>query len=70
MNIEVTLFIIFLILFVLGVLLVGGIETCIKRKKAQERYIRRLQIENAHLKRTNSFLKVALQTKGGEKDRA
>ena len=66
MNTEVTLFILFLILFVSGVLLLGSIETLIKRKKAQERYIRRLQIENAHLNRTVSFLKVALETKGGK----
>ena len=65
MNTEITLFILFLILFVLGVLLLSSIETLIKRKKAQERYIRRLQIENAHLNRTVSFLKIALETKGG-----
>lgn len=67
MNTGITLFIIFLICFVLGVLTLGGIETLIKRKKAQERYIKRLQIENAHLNRTVSFLKVALETKGGKK---
>lgn len=67
MNTEVTLFITFLICFVLGVLLVGSIETLIKRRKAQERYIKYLQKENAHLKRTNAFLRVALETKGGKK---
>ena len=66
MNTEITLFILFLILFVLSVLILGAIETLIKRKKAQERYIRYLQKENAHLNRTVSFLKVALETKGGK----
>ena len=63
----ITLFLSFLILFVLGVLLLGSIDYLIKCKKAQQRYIRRLQLENAHLKRTNAFLKVALNTKGGKK---
>lgn len=67
MNTEITLFIVFLIFFILGVLLVGGIETCIKRKKARDRYIKRLQIENARLNRTNAFLRVVLETKGGKK---
>ena len=62
----ITLFIVFLICFILGVLLIGSIDYLIKRKNARERYIRRLQIENAHLKRTNSFLRVALETKGGK----
>ena len=62
----ITLFLSFLILFVLGVLLVGSINYLLERKKAQQRYIRRLQLENAHLKRTNAFLKVALNTKGGK----
>ena len=70
MNTYVTLCIIFLILFVLGVLLVGGIENLIERKRKQERYIELLQLEIAHLKRTNAFLKIALQTKGGKNDRA
>lgn len=70
MNTEVTLFICFLVLFILGVLLTGYIDTRIKRKKAKERYIRRLEIENLHLKRAVSFYKVALETKRGDKERA
>ena len=67
MNIGVILFMIFLIFFFLCVLLIGGIETLNERKKAQKRYIKRLESENQYLKRTVSFLKVALETKGGVK---
>ena len=70
MNSEITLFIIFLICFMLGVLLTGYIETLIKRKKAHERYIKQLQTENAYLKRTVAFFKIALETKGGNEKRA
>ena len=66
MNTEITLFITFLILFILSIFLIGSVEILIKRKKAQKRYIMRLEKENAYLQRTVSFLKVALETKGGK----
>lgn len=70
MNSEMYLFIVFFICFMIGVLLVGYIETYIKRKKEQERYVRHLENENALLNRTVAFLKLTLDTKGGNNKRA
>ena len=67
MSIVNILFIIFVIFFFLCVLLIGGIETSNERKKAQKRYIKRLELENQRLKRTVTFLKIELETKGGNK---
>ena len=66
MNTETIITLTFIICFSLGVLLVSGIDTLIKRKKAHNRYIRRLEIENAHLNRTIAVLRVALESKGGK----
>jgi hypothetical protein len=65
MNGGVILFLVFFISFVLGVLIVKGIETLIKRKNAQKRYLRHLETENQKLKRTLNFCKLELQTRGG-----
>ena len=70
MNSEMYLFIVFFIFFTIGVLLVGYIETYIKRKKAQERYVRHLENENSRLNRTVAILKLTLDTKGGNNKRA
>lgn len=60
---SATLFIVFLICFVLGLFIVKWVETLIKRKKAHKRYLRRLEIENKKLKRTVNFLSLELQTR-------
>lgn len=57
------LFLAFLICFIAGILIVKGIETLIKRKKAYRRYLKRLEIENKKLKKTVNFLSLELQTR-------
>lgn len=66
MNTEIIIMLTFLICFILGVLLLGWIETLIKNKNEQERYINSLENEVLHLQSVLSVLSVALQTKGGK----
>lgn len=60
---EAILVITFIFSFVLGVLLAGGIETLIKRKKAHKRYLKRLEEENKRLKRVVNLYELELQTR-------
>lgn len=59
----VILFSVFFISAFLGALLVKGIETLIERKKANKRYLRRLETENQRLKRAVVFYELELQTR-------
>jgi hypothetical protein len=59
----VILFSVFFISAFLGALTVRGIETLIERKKANKRYLRRLETENQRLKRAVVFYELELQTR-------
>lgn len=60
---DVILFSVFFISAFLGALTVRGIETLIERKKANKRYLRRLETENQRLKRAVVFYELELQTR-------
>ena len=50
--------------YVLGVCSAEIVWACIKSTRKHKRRVKRVEKENAELKRTVSFLKMALETKG------
>lgn len=57
------LLVMFFVLWVIGALIIDGIEKLIKRKKAHKRYVKHLETEIQTLSKTINFLTIELQTK-------
>ena len=66
MNDAAILFLSFFFCFVLGVFIMWGIETLIKRRKAHKQYLRRLEEENKRLKSTVALYGLELLSKDGK----
>ncbi len=63
MNSEAFFGLTFIISFMLGVLMLGGIEILIERRKAYKRNLKRLKEENKRLNRVISLYELELKTK-------
>lgn len=46
-----------------GIFICNSIETLVKRKKTNKRYLKSLEVENQKLKNMVNFLSIELQTK-------